>query len=126
MLGEGPGAALPYTDKEDKVVPQSFNNIQGGQWVVFLKKGSHVARFSGLVSKVDKGKVTITNSKEYTEDTKGNIKRQQNKGDLQSDSETVVGSWLIQKGGPRQSPPKNEWRNGLWAVGLRGPRGYWM
>ena len=37
------------------MVPRSFKNIEKGQWVVFLKKGSHGARFSGLVSKVEKG-----------------------------------------------------------------------
>ena len=57
------------------MVPQAFKNIEKGQWVVFLKKGSHGARFSGLVSKVEKGNMTLTNTKEYTEDKNGNIKR---------------------------------------------------
>ena len=48
------------------MVPHAFQNIERGQWVVFLKKGSHGARFSGLVSKVEKGKVTLTITKEYT------------------------------------------------------------
>ena len=37
--------------------PSLFTNIEKGQWVVFLKKGFYGARFSGLVSKVEKGKV---------------------------------------------------------------------
>ena len=106
MPVEGPGQALPHATKDDKVVPQAFKNIEKGQWVVFLKKGSHGARFSGLVSKVEKGKVTLTNTKEYTEDKNGNIKRQQNKGDVVFDVETVVGSWLIQKGGAKAKTPK--------------------
>ena len=61
MLVEGPGQALPHAAKDDKVVPQAFKNIEKGQWVVFLKKGSHGARFSGLVSKVEKGNVNPTN-----------------------------------------------------------------
>ena len=48
----------------------------------------------------------LTNTKEYTKDTKGNIKRHQNKGDLYFDSEIVVGSWLIQKGGSKAKPAK--------------------
>ena len=68
MPVEGSGQALPHASKDNKVVPQSFKNIEKGQWVVFLKKGSQGARFSGLVSKVEKGKVTLTNTKEYTED----------------------------------------------------------
>ena len=72
----------------------------------FLKKGSHGARFSGLVSKVEKGKVSLTNTKEYTEDKNGSIKRQQNKGVVVFDVETVVGSWLIQKGGAKAKTPK--------------------
>ena len=106
MPVEGPGQALPHATKDDKVVPQAFKNIEKGQWVVFLKKGSHGACFSGLVSKVEKGKVTLTNTKEYTEDKNGNIKRQQNKGDVVFDVETVVGSWLIQKGGAKAKTPK--------------------
>ena len=88
------------------MVPHAFKNIERGQWVVFLKKGSHGARFSGLVSKVEKGKVTLTNTKEYTKDKNGNVKRQQNKGDVVFDVETVVGSWLIQKGGAKAKTPK--------------------
>ena len=88
------------------MVPHAFKNIERGQWVVFLKKGSHGARFSGLVSKVEKGKVTLTNTKEYTEDKNGNVKRQQNKGDVVFDVETVVGSWLIEKGGAKAKTPK--------------------
>jgi hypothetical protein len=106
MPVEGPGQALPHATKDDKVVPHAFKNIERGQWVVFLKKGSHGARFSGLVSKVEKGKVTLTNTKEYTEDKNGNVKRQQNKGDVVFDVETVVGSWLIQKGGAKAKTPK--------------------
>ena len=83
------------------MVPHTFKNIERGQWVVFLKKGSHGARFSGLVSNVEKGKVTLTNTKEYTEDKNGTFKRQQNKGDVVFDVETVVGSWLIEKGGAK-------------------------
>ena len=106
MPVEGPGQALPHATKDDKVVPQTFKNIQKGQWVVFLKKGSHGARFSGLVSNVEKAKVTLTNTKEYMEDKNGNIKRQQNKGDVVFDVDTVVGSWLIQKGGAKAKTPK--------------------
>jgi hypothetical protein len=106
MPVEGPGQALPHATKDDKVVPHAFKNIERGQWVVFLKKGSHGARFSGLVSKVEKGKVTLTNTKEYTEDKNGNVKRQQNKGDVVFDVETVVGSWLIEKGGAKAKTPK--------------------
>ena len=51
------------------MVHHAFKNIERGQWVFFLRKGSHGARFSGLVSKVEKRKVTLTNIKEYTEDT---------------------------------------------------------
>ena len=86
------------------MVPQAFKNIEKGQWVVFLKKGSHGARFSGLVSKVEKGKVALTNTKEYTEDKNGNVKRQQNKGDVVFEAETVVGSWVIQKGAKAKTP----------------------
>ena len=75
------------------------NLFFGGLCLVFLKKGSHGARCSGLVFKEDKGKVTVTNMQEYTEDTKGSITRQQNKGDLQFRAQTMVASWLIQKGG---------------------------
>ena len=103
MPVEGPSQALPHATKDDKVVPQSFKNIERGQWVVFLKKDSHGARYSGLVSKVDKGKVTLTNTKEYTEDKNGNVKRQQNKGDVVFEAETVVGSWIIQKGAKAKS-----------------------
>ena len=110
MPVEGPGQALPHATKDDKVVPHAFKNIEKGQWVGFLKKGSHGARFSGLVSKVEKGKVTLTNTKdpriEYTEDKNGNVKRQQNKGDVVFDVETVVGSWLIEKGGAKAKTPK--------------------
>ena len=90
------------------MVPHAFKNIEKGQWVVFLKKGSHGARFSGLVSKVEKGKVTLTNTKEYTEDKNGNAKRQQNKGDVTVvfEVDTVVGSWFIQKGGAKAKTPK--------------------
>ena len=88
------------------MVPHAFKNIERGQWVVFLKKGSHGARFSGLVSKVEKGKVTLTNTKGYTEDKNGNVKRQQNKGDVVFDVDTVVGSWLIQQGGAKAKTPK--------------------
>ena len=88
------------------MVPQAFKNIEKEQWAVFLKKGSYGARFSGLVSKVEKGKVTLTNTKEYTEDKNGNIKREQNKGDVVFDVETLVGSWLIQKGGAKAKTPK--------------------
>ena len=86
------------------MVPQAFKNIEKGQWVVFLKKGSHGARFTWLVSKVEKGKVTLTNTKEYTEDKNGNVKRQQNKGDVVFEAETVVGSWAIQKGAKAKTP----------------------
>ena len=85
MPVEGPGTALPHASKDDKVVPQSFKTVEKGQWVVFLQKGSHRARFARLVSKVDKGKVTLSNTKEYTEESKGNVKRQQNKGDVRFD-----------------------------------------
>ena len=47
-----------------------------------------------------------TNTKEYTEDKNGNVKRQQNKGDVVFEVETVVGSWLIQKGGAKAKTPK--------------------
>ena len=46
-------------------------------------------------------------TKEYTEDKNGNMKRQQNKGDVVFEGETVVGSWVIQKGAKAKSA--NEW-----------------
>ena len=56
------------------------------------------------MSKVEKGKVTLTNTKEYTEDKKGNVKRQQNKGDVVFEAETVVGGLVIQKGAKVETP----------------------
>ena len=103
MPVEGPGTTLPHASKDDKVVPQSFKSVQKGQSVVCLRKASHGARFRELVSNVDIGKITLSNTKEYKEDNKGNVPRQQNKGDVQFDGEAVGGSWLIQKGGKAKS-----------------------
>ena len=41
--------------------------------------------------------MTLTNTREYTEDKNGNVQRRQNKGDVVFEGETVVGSWVIQK-----------------------------
>ena len=123
MPVEGPGQALPHANKDDKVVPQSFKNIEKGQWVVFLKKGSHGARFSGLVSKMDKGKVSLTNTKEYTEDTTGNVNGIRTKGTWCLRRLWGVGSFGRV---PRQRPPRRGCNNGHRGVGRRGLRGFWM
>ena len=47
--------------------------------------------------------MTLTNTKECSEDKNGNVKRQQNKGDVVFEGETVVGSWVIQKGAKAKS-----------------------
>ena len=90
-LWKVPVKPYPMPHRMIRWSPKAFKNSVKGQWVVFLKKGSHRARFSGLVSKVEKGKVTLTNTKEYTEDKNGNVKRQQSKGDVVFEVETVCG-----------------------------------
>ena len=76
MHVEGPGQAVPHATKDNNVVPQSFKKIERGQRLVLLKKGSHRARYVGLASKVNTGKVPLIDTKGYTKDIKENVTRQ--------------------------------------------------